>query len=52
MECAVQHRSLRIDDKAQREIIYGKPVEHVGTIALGIDNKGCVGIAHANGVTN
>jgi hypothetical protein len=43
--------ALRIDDKPQREIIDGKQVERIGTIALGIDNKGCVDIAHANGVT-
>jgi hypothetical protein len=43
--------ALRIDDKPQREIIDGKEVERIGTIALGIDNKGCVDFAHANGVT-
>jgi hypothetical protein len=43
--------ALRIDDKPQREIIDGKQVGRIGTIALGIDNKGCVDIAHANGVT-
>jgi hypothetical protein len=43
--------ALRIDDKPQREIIVGKQVERIGTIALGIDNKGCMVIAHANGVT-
>jgi hypothetical protein len=43
--------ALRIDDKPQREIFDGKQVEHVGLMALGIDNKGCVDIAHANGVT-
>jgi hypothetical protein len=43
--------ALRIDGKPQREIIDGKQVGHVGTIALGINNKGCVDIAHANGVT-
>jgi hypothetical protein len=42
---------FRIDDKPQLEIIDGKQVERIGTIALGIDNKGCVDIAHANGVT-
>jgi hypothetical protein len=41
--------SLAADNK--REIIDGKQVERIGTIALGIDNKGCVDIAHANGVT-
>jgi hypothetical protein len=41
----------RIDDKLQREIIDGKQVERIGTIALGIENKGCVDFAHANGVT-
>jgi hypothetical protein len=43
--------ALRTDDKPQREIIDGKQVERIGTIALDIDNKGCVDIAHANGVT-
>jgi hypothetical protein len=43
--------ALRIDNKPQREIIDGKKVEHIGTIALSIGNKGCVDIAHANGVT-
>jgi hypothetical protein len=43
--------ALRIDDNSQREIIDGKQVERIGTIALSIDNKGCVDIAHANGVT-
>jgi hypothetical protein len=43
--------ALRIDDKPQREIIDGKHDERIGTIALGIDNNGCVDIAHANSVT-
>jgi hypothetical protein len=43
--------SLCIDDKPQREIKDGKQAERIGTIDLGIDNKGCVDIAHANGVT-
>jgi hypothetical protein len=43
--------ALRVDDKLQREIIDGKRVERIGTIALGIYNKGCVDIAHANGMT-
>jgi hypothetical protein len=31
--------ALRIDDKPQREIIDGKQVEGIGTIASGLDNK-------------
>jgi hypothetical protein len=42
--------ALRFDDKPQREIIDGKQ-KHAGTTALGIDNMGCIDIAHANGVT-
>jgi hypothetical protein len=49
---AAEHTAaLRIDVKPQREIIDGKQVELIGTIALGIDNKLCVDIAHANVVT-
>jgi hypothetical protein len=43
--------ALRIDDKPQCEIIDKKKKKYIGTIALGIDNKGCVDIAHANGAT-
>jgi hypothetical protein len=43
--------ALRIDDEPQREIIDGKQVDRIGIIALGIDNKGWIDIAHANGVT-
>jgi hypothetical protein len=43
--------ALRIDDKPKGEIIDGKQVERIGTIALGIDNNGCVDITHANCVT-
>jgi hypothetical protein len=42
--------ALRFDKTPQREID-GKQVEHIGSISLGIDNKGSVAIAHANRVT-
>jgi hypothetical protein len=43
--------ALRIDDKPRVETIDGAVVTHAGTPALGIDNKGCVDIGNANGVT-
>jgi hypothetical protein len=40
-----------LDDKPKAELPDGVNVEHLSTIARGTDNKGCVVVGKANGVT-
>jgi hypothetical protein len=43
--------ALCIGGKPQTELVNGVVLERPGTIALGIDNKGCVDIGNANCIT-